>query len=181
MPNNAAPDPSEFYKKCFEIENNLTRNILKAIPPGKLDYRPHERSRSTGQIAWTIARGLYARVDMVSPCFSHVIGIPIQPWRKYSGASRIRPVATLHNWTPSRRDMDKVGQLPSGDRIALGGAASDIVWLFHIDEIHHRGQVPTYLRPMGARVPSTYGASGDSGLPERDISNSPNKRPANAS
>ena len=129
MPNNAAPDPSEFYKKCFEIENNLTRNILKAIPPGKLDYRPHERSRSTGQIAWTIARGLYARVDMVSPCFSHVIGIPIQPWRKYSGASRIRPVATLHNWTPSRRDMDKVGQLPSGDRIALGGAASDIVWL----------------------------------------------------
>ena len=50
MPNNAAPDPSEFYKKCFEIENNLTRNILKAIPPGKLDYRPHERSRSTGQI-----------------------------------------------------------------------------------------------------------------------------------
>jgi len=33
MPNNAAPDPSEFYKKCFEIENNLTRNILKAIRP----------------------------------------------------------------------------------------------------------------------------------------------------
>ena len=94
MPNNAAPDPSEFYKKCFEIENNLTRNILKAIPPGKLDYRPHERSRSTGQIAWTIARGLYVRVDMVSPCFSHVIGIPIQPWPKYSGASRIRPIST---------------------------------------------------------------------------------------
>jgi hypothetical protein len=25
--------------------------------------------------------------------------------------------------------MDRVGQLPSGDRIALGGAAGDIVWL----------------------------------------------------
>ena len=76
MPNNAAPDPSEFYKKRFEIENNLTRNILKAIPPGKLDYRPHERSPSTGQIAWTIVRGLDVRVDMVSQCFSHVIGDP---------------------------------------------------------------------------------------------------------
>ena len=127
MPNNAAPDPSEFYKKCFEIENNLTRNILKAIPPGKLEYRPHERSPSTGQIAWTIVRG---------------------------------PPAIVLPW---------------------GGAASDIVWLFHFDEIHHRGQVSTYLRPMGARVSSTYGESGDSGLPQREMSNSPNKRPANVS
>jgi hypothetical protein len=71
MPNDAAPDPSEFYKKWFGIENSLTRNILKAIPR-KLDYRPHERSPSTGQIAWTIVRGLYVRVDMVSQCFSHV-------------------------------------------------------------------------------------------------------------
>jgi len=77
--------------------------------------------------------------------------------------------------------MDRVGQLPSGDRIALGGAAGDIVWLFHFDEIHHRGQVSTYLRPMGARVPSTHLASGDSGLHKRDMSNSPNKRPANVS
>ena len=27
---------------------------------------------------------------------------------------------------------------------------------------HHRGQLSTYLRPMGAKVPSIYGASGDS-------------------
>src|SRR5215467_5551834 len=76
MPNNAAPGPLEFYMKRFEIENNHTQNIRKAIPPGKLDYRPHERSPSTGQIAWTIVRGLYARVDMVSQCFSHAIGDP---------------------------------------------------------------------------------------------------------
>jgi uncharacterized damage-inducible protein DinB len=28
--------------------------------------------------------------------------------------------------------------------------------------IHHRGQLTTYLRPMGARVPSIYGESYDS-------------------
>ena len=33
--NSAAPGPLEFYKSRFEIENNLTRNILKAIPPGQ--------------------------------------------------------------------------------------------------------------------------------------------------
>ena len=29
--------------------------------------------------------------------------------------------------------------------------------------IHHRGQLSTYLRPMGAKVPSIYGPSHDAG------------------
>ena len=62
MPDSAAPGPLEFYRNRFAIENKLTRNILKAIPPDKLDYRPHERSPSTGITAWTIVRGLYVRV-----------------------------------------------------------------------------------------------------------------------
>jgi uncharacterized damage-inducible protein DinB len=28
--------------------------------------------------------------------------------------------------------------------------------------VHHRGQLSAYLRPMGAKVPSIYGPSGDS-------------------
>ena|SRR5579872_7196790 len=63
----------------------------------------------------------------------------------------------LENWS-------RVAQLRAGDRIAMEGPASDILWLFHFDEIHHRGQLSTYLRPMGAKVPSIYGLSGDSGL-----------------
>ena len=35
----------------------------KQSRPDKLDYRPHERSPSTGQIAWTILRGLFIRID----------------------------------------------------------------------------------------------------------------------
>ncbi len=37
----------------------------------------------------------------------------------------------------------------------------EIMWLYHFDLIHHRGQLSTYLRPMGAKVPSIYGKSGD--------------------
>jgi uncharacterized damage-inducible protein DinB len=29
------------------------------------------------------------------------------------------------------------------------------------DAIHHRGQLTTYLRPMGSKVPSIYGPSAD--------------------
>ena len=46
-------------------------------------------------------------------------------------------------------------------RVALDWPVRDILWMFHFDVIHHHGQLSTYLRPMGAIVPSIYGKSGD--------------------
>ena len=85
----------------------INRNILKAIPPGKLDYPPHELSPSTGQIARTIVRGFYVRVDMV--CFSHVIGDPdpamAEILRRFEDTTRrhIAPLDLLpaRQWTGS--------------------------------------------------------------------------------
>jgi hypothetical protein len=34
-------------------------------------------------------------------------------------------------------------------------------WGFLFDIVHHRGQISTYLRPMGAKVPQIYGPSAD--------------------
>jgi uncharacterized damage-inducible protein DinB len=39
--------------------------------------------------------------------------------------------------------------------------ASAMAWSFLFDIVHHRGQISTYLRPMGAKVPQIYGPSGD--------------------
>jgi len=39
-------------------------------------------------------------------------------------------------------------------------AVKYLVWtLVHM--VHHRGQLTTYLRPMGSKVPSIYGGSYD--------------------
>jgi uncharacterized damage-inducible protein DinB len=78
---------------------------------------------------------------------------------RFEGASR-RHAAQLESW--SEEAWARTGQLRSDGHVALERLAGDIVWLFHFDEIHHRGQLSTYLRPMGAKVPSIYGASGDS-------------------
>lgn len=165
MLNNVAPAVLDFYKARFEIENNLTRNVLKAIPPGKLDYRSHERSPSTGQTAWTIVRGLCVRVDIAAQGSSDVILAPPPAFAeildRFENASR-RHAAQLESWPESA--WAGIGQLRHGGRIALELPAGEIAWLFHFDEIHHRGQLSTYLRPMGAKVPSIYGASGDAGL-----------------
>ena len=40
-------------------------------------------------------------------------------------------------------------------------SVSDNAWGFLLDMIHHRGQLTTYLRPMGSTVPQIYGPSAD--------------------
>jgi uncharacterized damage-inducible protein DinB len=39
--------------------------------------------------------------------------------------------------------------------------ASGMAWGFLFDIIHHRGQITTYLRPMGSTVPQVYGPTAD--------------------
>jgi len=39
--------------------------------------------------------------------------------------------------------------------------AAPMAWGFLFDIVHHRGQITTYLRPMGSTVPQIYGPSGD--------------------
>lgn len=36
-----------------------------------------------------------------------------------------------------------------------------MAWGFYLDAIHHRGQLTTYLRAMGATVPAVFGPSAD--------------------
>jgi uncharacterized damage-inducible protein DinB len=38
---------------------------------------------------------------------------------------------------------------------------AETAWGFLLDIIHHRGQISTYLRPMGSTVPQIYGPSAD--------------------
>jgi uncharacterized damage-inducible protein DinB len=46
-------------------------------------------------------------------------------------------------------------------KVAWETSLGDMLWGFLFDGIHHRGQLSTYLRPMGAKVPSIYGPSAD--------------------
>jgi uncharacterized damage-inducible protein DinB len=41
------------------------------------------------------------------------------------------------------------------------GRVGEFLWYLFFDAIHHRGQLSTYIRPMGGEVPSIYGPSGD--------------------
>lgn len=38
---------------------------------------------------------------------------------------------------------------------------SEMMWFFYFDIIHHRGQLTSYIRPMGGKNPAVYGYSAD--------------------
>jgi hypothetical protein len=56
--------------------------------------------------------------------------------------------------------------------------AAPMAWSFLFDIVHHRGQITTYLRPMGSTVPQIYGPSGDE--PDSALRPSADRGPARA-
>jgi len=67
---------------------------------------------------------------------------------------------------------DRIGRLDKSEwqskaRLLIDGQlyreapVGEFLWYIFFDAIHHRGQLSTYIRPMGGQVPSIYGPSGD--------------------
>ena len=56
---------------------------------------------------------------------------------------------------------DKPGRFVLNGETRMAMPVSGFLWMFFFDAIHHRGQLSTYIRPMGGKVPSIYGPSGD--------------------
>ncbi len=164
-------DDLSFYRNRFQVEAGLTRSILEQLPAPGLDYRPHPKAPSAGQLFWTIARGLEIRLDIVKTYESD--GPPVEPYPSHqemlaSYLDLTQQIAEEMAVVDEKRWTTKA-QFRVNGRVALDWPVRDILWMFHFDMIHHRGQLTTYLRPLGARVPSIYGKSGDdaaeAGLP----------------
>ena len=51
--------------------------------------------------------------------------------------------------------------------ILLKDTVGGLLWLGLFDAVHHRGQLTTYIRPMGGKVPGLYGPSADDGGVQR--------------
>jgi hypothetical protein len=156
-----------FFRERHRVESVTTASVLSAFPPDELFYAPHPASSTAGATAWTIVRGLRVVQQLLA---SHTATVShehhpdyqtlITEFHAASGAiAEALLKLTEQDWAEERT-------VTSNDVTILRQPLGQIVWLFHVDAIHHRGQLSTYLRPLGAAVPSIYGPSGDQpGLP----------------
>jgi uncharacterized damage-inducible protein DinB len=152
----------EYYVQCLEAEVPTFIKVMKAIPPDQAAYKPHPRSTAAGDLAWLLAAEMHHACELIDhgevnfdPKSSPGVGESIAAYEKNAAALKAR-VAALDDakWdTPACLKMD--------GKVVWEANLGDMLFGFLFDAIHHRGQLSSYLRPMGARVPSIYGPSAD--------------------
>jgi len=150
---------ANMFADGLEREYATTRKILAAVPEGKKDFRPDDNARTAFQLATHIASSdVWFLNGIVKGEF-----VP-EPDKTFRSVAEI--VAYYEHEFPAA--LAKVKALPAEKLAAVLSffgvfQLPAVAYLGFVNNhsIHHRGQLATYLRPMGAKCPSIYGGSYD--------------------
>ena len=150
-------DERSRFIETWTRESTTTRNVLARIPEGS-DYRPDPKSRTAHEIAWAIVCEEKMLVDAVESGKAEWAPPPLPAtMREVVEAYEKQSAGIARKWG-ALTDAAWNGELEFfGSQRPVSGMA----WNFLFDIIHHRGQISTYLRPMGSTVPQIYGPSAD--------------------
>ena len=154
----------ELFQQKWEQEHPAFVRVLQALPPDRLDYRPHPKSRSAAEIVCLLAHSAKVCCDLVDTGF-----IDWKEPKPSAHAEMIEAYERNHREVTNRlKKLDDAGWERQGrfveeGHLVIEGPQREIFWLLLFDAIHHRGQLSVYIRPMGGRVPAIYGPSADAG------------------
>ena len=138
-------------------ESKTTRNVLARIPENS-DYKPDPKSRTAKEIAWQIVCEEKMIIEALETGKAEWAPPPMPPTMKaVAEAYEQQSAAILKRWQalPAEKWAGSL-EFFGSQRLA-----SPMAWSFLFDIVHHRGQITTYLRPMGSTVPQIYGPSAD--------------------
>ena len=150
-------DEKALFTGFWTSESKTTRNVIARIPEGS-DYRPDPKSRTAREIAWQIVCEEKMIIDALESGKAE--------WAPPPMPATMKEVLEAYE-QQSAGMVDRFSGLTSAQwdgMLKFFGQqrpASPMAWSFLFDIVHHRGQITTYLRPMGSTVPQIYGPSGD--------------------
>lgn len=149
----------DFLLASVENEFTTTKKVVAAVPAG--DYRHDPKSKTAAEIA------------------KHIVEVEVQFLNeiaelKFNMESSFKNIPTdiagLVKWyeTEFPKAVQRVRQM-TGEQLVTPVdfygmmKLPAVSYLTFVEKhgIHHRGQLATYLRPMGGKVPSIYGGSAD--------------------
>ena len=146
-------------------EVEITKRVLAAIPEGKRDYRPDPHARTAWELAWHIANTDVQFMDGIAD-LKFTMANPAE-------VDKPKTVAEVVEWYDRnmKSGADRVAALSAEQLLtpvnfmgAFNFPAVFYMAFLNNHSIHHRGELATYLRPMGSKVPSIYGGSYDEPL-----------------
>ena len=126
----------DFFKACFQSELQATFDTIKAIPENKLDNQA--RSGKLAAFPFSSPSDL---ADKLKTLWSEATDI-------------------LESYDDQKWEEETVSLLVGGKPFAVM-PRFQMMWFFLNDIIHHRGQLSSYIRPMGGKNPAVYGWSAD--------------------
>ena len=151
---------ADFCCANLERESSATRRVLAALPDDQMNWQPHEKGMKAGELAWHIATSdCYFLTGVVNGAFA-------PPAKMEQPASVAGIVAYYDQHFPALLEQAK-NLTPDQAVKELNFAgifvqpAAIFLNLCNGHSIHHRGQLSTYLRAVGAKVPKIYGRSAD--------------------
>ena len=151
----------------FEQELTTTQRFLERVPESKLSWKPHEKSMTLGQLALHIAQ---VPAGVLGMAMQDHAAPPDMSSRPQPANLREVLSALEHSAAFVRQRLPMVDDARMHETfiIAQGGRTimtfPRVAFLRSIMLNHwyqHRGQLGVYLRLLGAKVPSSYGPSGD--------------------
>lgn len=161
-------NPAQALKNELDREAGSTRRLLERVPADRLDWQPHPKSMTLGQLAihlagipGTISR--MARLDGFDAATANFA--PVTP----PNTDVLLP--TLESSLAEARslldDLDEDSavapwRLTMGEREIFTLPRLEVMRTLLLNHwYHHRGQLSVYLRLLDIPVPAVYGRSAD--------------------
>lgn len=163
MGSNETKTIADFLIADFENEMQTTLRVIQAVPNAHLDYRPDSKSKT--------ALGLVRHITLEDEwLLNGIANGEFTPQPDDSDACGIMNAADA-----AARYKEKVPAALNRVRAVPGEKLAKVIDLLGMIQapgvnflaiavkhsVHHRGQLSTYLRPMGGKIPGIYGPSAD--------------------
>jgi len=154
---------ADFLIADFESEMQTTLRVIAAVPNDHLDYRPDSKSKT----GLGLVRHITLEDEWLLNCIANGVFTP--PPDDSDACGIMSPADAI------ARYKEKVPAALGRVRAMVGEKLASVIDLFGMikapgvnflamaikHSVHHRGQLSTYLRPMGGKVPGIYGPSAD--------------------
>jgi uncharacterized damage-inducible protein DinB len=159
---------TDYMTQLWEGEFPATCKVLEAVPDDRCDYRPDDKSRT--------ARELAAHLAMSDIWFLQSIlegSFVFDPAASKNAESQFKSTKEIVDYYKREfpAHLAKVRAMPVEKLTAVVDffgfmKQPNVTYLGFANNhcIHHRGQLASYLRAMGSKVPAIYGASADENL-----------------